>query len=438
MKHCRLLLLMAVIVLFSATACLAVYPTPDGCASLPIFQGYVGNDIAWYIRTDTSSFRLAQDQELTYSPKLVSAWGAAAPVYFVQNPVATAKPVFSARPGDPNYSGIWTVVYVTWTDLLARVPLTSEAQILAAQLAGNLTITPSDPHVVVDYSIVVVGQLGGPPQNGPGRYTIPQAIEIEAARKKITLPTFDVNCSDGVTKFHHIRKMIIPDAGDMALASLLGANLAPGLLAIDASNEQAFWVRRGPKPPSELPIAEFCPNQFGAFNTEYGYSPAMRYVILHSNISPATSVLSKLYLQLLIANGGLVVAQDNQRINAPILPPKADIKVCSLVIDVYLFDWFLPDKDKICLTLNGRVLLDNFTLPILLKPKCLRDVILKQGDNIFKITALSDGRLWKLDDCTVGIAFSDACPEYRNLRDEHVELFGLETGESATIIVRAP
>ena len=436
MKYCRLLLLIAVIALLSATACLAVYPKPDGCASLPFYQGYVGDNLAWYIRTDTSSFRLAQSEEMTYSPKLVSAWGVAAPVYIVQNPAITAKVIFSAQPGDPTYSGIWTVVYVKWTNLLARVVLKSQAQILAAQLAGDLTITPSDPRIVVDYPIVALGQLGAPPpQNGGDRYIIPQVIEIDPARKKITLPTFDVNCSDGVSKYHFIKKMIIPDVGDPALADLLGANLAPGLFAIDELNEQAFWVRRGPKPPSELPIVEFCPNQFGAFNREYAYSPVMRYVILHSNIPPATTVATKLFLQLLLGNGGLVVVQDNQRINAPILPPKADIKVCALSIKVSVFDWFLPDKDRITLTLNGATLLRDCKLPMLLKPMCF-PVILRQGDNVFKITATKRGLL---DACTVGIAFSNACPGYCNfLRNEHVELFGLETGECATITVRAP
>lgn len=429
-----LLPLLLLLTLFSASACLAVYPEPDGTVCFNALQGYVGGVAAYYICTDANNFKFSLDNGLTYSPKLASACGVAAPVYLVTNPQTSAKPVFSARPGDPNYSGIWTVNYVTWTNLDARVPLCSEEQILAAQAAGDLTVTQSDPCLVVDYPILVIGSFGS-----AADYVIPQAIQLNAKKKLITLPTYDVNCSDGINLHNYIRKEIITDAGDPALATFLGANLAPGLLAIDPANEQRFWVRRGPKPVSELPVVEFCPNNFTAHNTDVDYSPIMRYTILHSFMPPATVVSSKEFLLMAIDNGCLVVAQDNQVINAPILPPKADVCVTDYTVNMYLFDWFIPDKDRVTVTVNGRPVVSDFKLPILLKPACF-PIILRQGENVVKIYANDPG---KLDACTVGVAFSDACPEFCNFKigkktNYHVELFGLDKFECATVIVRTP
>lgn len=428
---------------------MAVYPKPDGCITLQMSQGYFEDNLAWYVCTDTSDFRFSQAHNLTFAPKLDSAWGIAAPVYIVLNPKATQGAVFSAKPGDANYSGIWTVVLVNWTNLDARVPLKSEAQILAAEVAGDLefdppvpSVDPNDPnypspqprpHIVVDYPIVALGPLGCPGQEGPGRYTIPQFINIDKCRR-ITLPTFNVNCSDEISTKPFIKKIIIPDVGDQALATTLGANLAPGLLNIDAANKQNFWVRRGPKPIAEMPIIEFCPNGVADYNSEKQYTPVMQYTILHSNIAPSTTVNNKAYLELLIGNGGLVVAKNDQVINAPVMPNKADIVVCRRYIDIYLFDWFLPDGDKIDLSINGCYVLRNCKLPLLLWPKCLDNVCLNPGENIIKITATSRGLL---DSCSAGIAFSNVCRDYINLdRDKHVELFSLKKGECATITVR--
>ncbi len=425
--------LLLLLTFVSASACLAVFPKPDGTVCFDLQQGYVDDVVAWYICTDTNDFKFALDHSLTYAPKLQSACGVAAPVYLTTNPVATAKPVFSAMPGDPNYSGIWTIYYVTWTNLAARVPLMSEAQIQAAELAGDLFVTQSDPCIVVDYPIVVLGSLGNPD------YKIPQTIRLNYKKRFICLPTYDVNCSDGITKRNYIRKTIITDAGDPELAAFLGANLAPGLLAIDLANTQRFWVRRGPKPPAELPLVEFCPSAVSYHNREIDYSPVMQYTILHSFMPPSTVVSTKLFLQMAIDNGCLVLVQDDQIINAPILPPKADICVAAYSIDMYIADWLLPDNDRVTVTVNGVPVLTNFQLPLLLLPKRV-PLILRQGDNVVKICALNRGLL---DHNTVGVAFDHVCPEFRNWIfdrkiDLHIELFALDTNECATIIIRTP
>ncbi|MCX6345797.1 MAG: hypothetical protein NT018_12120 [Armatimonadetes bacterium] len=431
MRKLILMTLMLMLTFYSASACLAVYPEPDGTACLQMFQGYVGGNLAWYVCTDTSNYRFSQTQNLTFAPKLDSAWGVAAPLYIVENPLGTQGPIFSAKPGDANYSGIWTVVYVKWIDESAKTPLISEDQIFDAETAGDLTVTPSDPHNVVDYPIVILGSLASAREIGLGHYIIPQFIDIY--KRKITLPTFNVSCSDGTTMEPFIKKIIITDVGDEALATSLGANLAPGLLDIDALNKQAFWVRRGPKPPSEVPIIEFCPDNYASFNAEKEYTPVMQYTILHSFIAPSTQITNKNYLKLLIGNGGLVIAQSDQVINAPVLPAIADVVVCSRCIKVYLFDWFIADNDRINLSFNGLTLLTDFKLPWLIKPKCL-ELCLNPGDNVIEISALTRG---KWDSCTIGIFISDACPGYINfLKGSHLELFGLTTGECAKINIR--
>lgn len=316
-----LLAFACVLGLTASSPALAVYPTPDTYLSLQMYQGWYDDNLAWYICTDTSNIRFAYAQYLTLAPMLDSAWGVAAEMYLVTNPEMSQGPIFSERPGNAGYSGIWTVWFVTWTDLIARGPLTSEQEILDAQIAGDLVMAASDPHIVVDYPIVALGRLGGPwlAKPDPPFYRIRQAIGHDPYAKTITLPAWDVFCDDPITRRPATATVIIPDVGDATLASELGANLAPDLLNVPIGDTQSFWVMSFPKPPSQLPVIEDCPDWWW-WNLNFNYTPVMRYTVLQRNIPQWAIVNNDTFLQMLIGSGGLVVTSDTQRINAPVIP----------------------------------------------------------------------------------------------------------------------
>ena len=310
------------LVLASASASLAVFPIPDDCKTFKMFQGWFDGNLAWYICTDTNNIRQAQTQNITLAFELESAYKKTAPVYIVTNPTATPVPIFSTRPGDRCYSGIWTVYFVTWVKLYAREPLTSEKQILWLAKKGDLKICPSNPHLVVDYPIVALGRLGGPwlQKPDPPFYRIPQGITHDPYNKTITLPIFNVFCDNRVSRLPKIAQVVITDVGDPGLAFDLKANLAPGLFAIPSKDTQRFWVIGSPKPPSQLPVIEDCPDFLTWRNSNRYYSPVMKFIkLFRKGVEPSTVVNNDTYLLTLINNGLFKPNWWITRINAPVV-----------------------------------------------------------------------------------------------------------------------
>jgi hypothetical protein len=121
---------------------------------------------------------------------------------------------------------------------------------------------------------------------------------------------------------------VITDVADPALAKVLGANLAPGLLNVPDADTTDFYVMRGPKPLMQLPIVRDCPlfiqnpaPIFWSLNVNYNYSPVMRYIILQRNTPPNCLIKTPQYLDFLLGTGGLNILKDDQRINAAIFLP---------------------------------------------------------------------------------------------------------------------
>ena len=323
MKRYSLLLLVvsAIVFALATSPAQAVFPVRDGTVTLPMYQGWYSGYPAWYLATDTNDIRWAMTQHLTLARKLSSAFfgAGAAAMFYVTNPVMSQGPVFETMPGNALYSGIWRVRAVTWNPGYTRVPLTSIGQILALQAGGQLTWV--DTFTRVDYPIVAVGPLGGSwlAKPWPPFYRIPQGITHNPYAKTITLPYWNVFCDDPITRRVSTQRVIIPDAGDAALASALGANLAPQLMNYPFADTQRMWVMRTPKPPSQLPVIEDCPSSLSWMNRNANYSPVMRYTWLGRNIPPWVVVNNDTFLQMLIGSGGLVVFHETQRINAPVI-----------------------------------------------------------------------------------------------------------------------
>jgi hypothetical protein len=64
------------------------------------------------------------------------------PLYSFTNGVEGQFSVSAVGPGDPDYhGGRWAIYEVTWNDGATPTLLTSDAEVLAAEAAGELTIT---------------------------------------------------------------------------------------------------------------------------------------------------------------------------------------------------------------------------------------------------------------------------------------------------------
>lgn len=338
--------------------CPWIYPFPkinkttyDQYERFDMQQGWYADGLAWFIRTDASNVKTAFDtnanytiywQGLTFAPKLAHAADEVAPVYIILNHQQGL--VFSAGPGDPSYSGVWRVIFVVfhsdvtpWTvkNTDPYDPGTNPTGLPPATDADFYSTDPEGRPLVVKYPMVALGQLGGPWMSSPGRYRIPQGkIDFNYTyTKKLWLPFWYVYCQDPATRYVSLRRVIVPDVYDPIsvpdsekLAPKIGANVAPGLAAILPDAEQRFFYMNDPKPVSQYPVIEECPNAlyFPWRNSNFEYSPVMVYTALDRLIPNYSVLTNPRIVDLLIGNGKLVIARDDQIINAPVIPEPFD------------------------------------------------------------------------------------------------------------------
>lgn len=127
---------------------------------IPLVRGFADGNEVFYITTEASVEEVANHlTELTgfrvvYTPTLANAPETAlAKIYEFTNGVEGTGPagfqpnVADSQPGDAEYSPLWSVQHVTWTDESAARELTSEDEILAAQQEGDLTIEETGVNV---------------------------------------------------------------------------------------------------------------------------------------------------------------------------------------------------------------------------------------------------------------------------------------------------
>lgn len=322
--------------LLSSTACLAIFPTPDfkptgiGFLDYTLRLGWFDNTQAWYLDLDTSTndintarrgvpfFWLSSKLSSALTPRFPLGDIAARPMYIVLNPAATQGPVFSTVPGQPLYSGLWQVFYITWKPGAIKRPITNsnpfpDPQGLPSAAEADIVSTS----IVVQHPIAAVGQLGGPWFPGPpGTYRLRQAVVLPdyTKTKTIFLPTFTVFCSNPVTKAVTREIVTIPDVSDQQLADLLGANLAPGLLNVPDSDTEAFWSINASPYLCQLPILEQCPSGAGDRQTNSAWTPIVRLTYLdRTGLPPSTVVNNKFVLSSLVLSGKLTLVADDQR-----------------------------------------------------------------------------------------------------------------------------
>lgn len=120
---------------------------------LPLVMGFADGNEVFYITTEASNEGAANHltellgQRVVYAPALAKTPATAlANIYEFTNGVEGSGPagfqpnVADSQPGDPEYSPLWSVQHVTWTDESTARELTSEDEIMAARDAGEISI----------------------------------------------------------------------------------------------------------------------------------------------------------------------------------------------------------------------------------------------------------------------------------------------------------
>ncbi len=167
MKTSRLTISFFVLLLGSLllTACQArseKMPT----ALLPAGKAWAEGKAIYFVHTEASDPEVAQlltnmmNSPVIYVPSLANVPASAlAQVYVFENGIKGNGPfgfqadVFDNPPGTDGYTPLRNVNLVKWTDPSKARELTSVAEILAGQAAGELTIT--QPGVIVNMPFVV-------------------------------------------------------------------------------------------------------------------------------------------------------------------------------------------------------------------------------------------------------------------------------------------
>lgn len=140
---------------------------------IPVINGYYEGDEAWFIHTDTSEEMMAEmmtemiNYPTYHTPQLAEAVDPdeAAPLYVFTNGIdhSDKEPwgggpfnyqidVLDSIPGDDTYTALRTPHRVTWDEEASPEILRSEAEVLDAEEAGEVTIEQTD--VIVTAPVV--------------------------------------------------------------------------------------------------------------------------------------------------------------------------------------------------------------------------------------------------------------------------------------------
>jgi hypothetical protein len=161
----QLTLSILAILMFTITACASQQKGP-GMAELPAGKAYAEGKEIYFMHTEASDSEVSEmltkmmDSPVVYVPSLASVpEEALANVYVFANGTEDSGPfgfqadVFDNPPGTDGYTPLRRLNVVTWADGVNARELTSAADVLAAETAGELTI--EQPGVVINMPFVV-------------------------------------------------------------------------------------------------------------------------------------------------------------------------------------------------------------------------------------------------------------------------------------------
>ena len=161
----KILVLLLAVVLLTLTAC-APQQSGPAKAELPAGKAWADGKEIFFVHTEASDEGVAQAlTDMMKSPVILVPSLANVPdeslanVYVFTNGLAGSGPfgfqadVFDSPPGTDGYTPLRRLNVITWVDETKARELTSAADVLAAESAGELTI--EQPGVVINMPFVV-------------------------------------------------------------------------------------------------------------------------------------------------------------------------------------------------------------------------------------------------------------------------------------------
>lgn len=272
-------------------------------ATLPLTQGFADGQAVFYIQTEASDAGVALQDQVHFVPKLAGALtaplSAVDDIYVVTN--FTQPNILASVPGpvgpmnsNGDYSPLWEVNMVTWVVPANATTLKSEAEVLAAQTAGSVTIT--QPGVVVNCPVLFASAHGA------------------SFDKTVTLPLVE-GLYDGAPVFY-----ITTEASNAGVAAGDNATFVSKLAnAINATTRAVddIYVVTNFTQPNILPAV---PEPFGPSNADPDYSPLWEVNMITWNTGFTPRQLND-ETEVLAAQtaGEISIAQPGIVVNCPVI-----------------------------------------------------------------------------------------------------------------------
>jgi len=201
--------------------------------TLPLTRGFVDGFEVFYISTEASDEELADHltkvtgSRVVFTPALQrTPEGSLANIYAFANGIKGTGPlgfqpnVADSQPGDAEYSPLWKINTVEWSQGVTPRELTSEADILSAQSNDELTVTPTKLVVNCPFVKWNGGQLqirSDKTLTDETPYGGGQVLSIDTEKMEVTFVAHRGFAPDGKTIYY-----IVTDASVKEVADDLG------------------------------------------------------------------------------------------------------------------------------------------------------------------------------------------------------------------------
>jgi len=280
-------------------------------ATLPVAVGWFNGEPCLYISTDASEPDVAAAFQANYAPALATATSPV-PIYavtnFAQGNIVPSAPT-PAGPGNTSqgYSPLWQVNMVTWNDGVTPQLLRSERDVLAMQMAGNVTVTKTN--IIVNCSIVWTQQGGA----------LPGAVMslMSGAKAGTTVATATLSLVVGWFNGEHVL-YLSPEASNAAAAGPSG-NFS--LLLGRSANSNAvvpIYTVTNFKQGNVIPSAPLPTGPTSSASS--GYSPLWQVNMVTWKPGMTPSVLkSSDDVQAAMAAGKVTITRTNIVVNCPVI-----------------------------------------------------------------------------------------------------------------------
>jgi len=316
------LVLALALVIGAATLVSAQTAKPNGYCWERTFDGFYDTEVVRFILTDVSNPVWARWLAINYAPRLglidydIDGVG---DMFFVTNYPQLV--VFSTQRGESDYTPIWDIDLVTWVDPNDAYPLTSEAEVLAAEGAGDVDVVESG--VIIDAPIVEDDDGNYIPQSTQGSWIGPP-YRFFGGGRFIRLPIYNGYVDNRQVTF------LKTDFADEDLADEYGGNYAPDLDEFSGDSDVLDVRYRWLVDLESDPPLGVCPaNQWSVYgesvspvgwrNRNWWYTPLREHItIFRTNMNDYSNIYRNAdFVEFLLGNGTLDVDSEDGVVNSP-------------------------------------------------------------------------------------------------------------------------